>query len=78
MLPPMFYSFLACGYFCCLLITFANSLEPDQDRQNIGPDLDPKLPTADDNKNIKNYPACKESNYQQVLNLSDTIYVLVI
>ena len=27
--------------FCCLLITFANSLDPDQDGQNIGPDLDP-------------------------------------
>ena len=27
--------------FCCLLITFANSLEPDQARQNVGPDLDP-------------------------------------
>ena len=24
-----------------LLITFANSLDPDQDRQNVGPDLDP-------------------------------------
>ena len=27
--------------FCHLLITFANSLEPDQGRQNVGPDLDP-------------------------------------
>ena len=27
--------------FCSLLITFANSLYPDQNRQNIGPDLDP-------------------------------------
>ena len=26
---------------CCLLITFANRLDPDQDRQNVGPDLDP-------------------------------------
>ena len=25
----------------CLLITFANSLDPDQARQNVGPDLDP-------------------------------------
>ena len=24
-----------------MLITFANSLDPDQDRQNVGPDLDP-------------------------------------
>ena len=32
------------GDFCRLLITFANSLAtlaPDQDRQNVGPDLDP-------------------------------------
>ena len=27
--------------FCRLLITFANSLDPDQDQQNVGPDLDP-------------------------------------
>ena len=25
----------------CLLITFANSLDPDQAQQNVGPDLDP-------------------------------------
>ena len=25
----------------CLLITFAYSLDPDQARQNVGPDLDP-------------------------------------
>ena len=24
----------------CLLITFASSLDPDQDRQNVGSDLD--------------------------------------
>ena len=28
------------GEICCLLIIFANSLDPDQDRQNVGPDLD--------------------------------------
>ena len=28
------------GDFCCLLIIFANSLDPDQARQNVGPDLD--------------------------------------
>ena len=32
--------FLASGDFYCLLITFANSLDPDQDQQNVGPDLD--------------------------------------
>ena len=26
---------------CRLLITFANSLDPDKARQNVGPDLDP-------------------------------------
>ena len=26
---------------CRLLITFANSLDPDQVLQNVGPDLDP-------------------------------------
>ena len=34
-------SFLASGNYCFLLIAFANSLDPDQDRQNVGPDLDP-------------------------------------
>ena len=39
------YSFLASGNFCCQLITFANSLDPDQDRHNVGPGLDPNLLT---------------------------------
>ena len=30
------------GDFYGLLITFANSLDPDQDRQSVGPDLNPK------------------------------------
>ena len=30
----------ASGDFCRLLITFANSLDPDQARQNVGPVLD--------------------------------------
>ena len=29
----------------CLLITFANSLDPDQARQYVGPDLDPNFLT---------------------------------
>ena len=33
-------SFLASGDFWHLLMNFANSLDPDQDRQNVGPDLD--------------------------------------
>ena len=38
-------SFPASGDFCRLLITFANSLDPDQARQNVGPDLDPNCLT---------------------------------
>ena len=37
-----FHYFLANADFCRLVITFANSLDPDQDQQNIGPDLDKK------------------------------------
>ena len=32
--------------FCRLLITFANSVDPDQDWQNVSPDLDLKEMTA--------------------------------
>ena len=35
----------ASGNFCDLLITFANSLDPDQARQNAGSDLDPNCLT---------------------------------
>ena len=31
--------------FCHLLIAIANSLDPDQDRHTVGPDLDPKCST---------------------------------
>ena len=37
----VFNSLPTSGDFCHLLITFANSLDPDQARQNVGPDLDP-------------------------------------
>ena len=33
--------FLARGNFYHLLIAFTNSLEPDQEGQNVSPDLDP-------------------------------------
>ena len=33
-------SFLANGDFCHLLITLTNCLDPDQDRHNVGPDMD--------------------------------------
>ena len=34
-------SFPASGDFCCVLITYANSLDPNQARHIVGPDLDP-------------------------------------
>ena len=37
----VFNSFPASGDLIHLLITFANSLDPDKARQNVGPDLDP-------------------------------------
>ena len=37
--------YLASGNFCHLLKTFANSLDPDKDRHNVGPDLDPNFLT---------------------------------
>ena len=40
-------SFPASGNFCRLLITFANSLDPDQAQQNVGPDLDPNCLRSD-------------------------------
>ena len=36
-------SFLTVSDFCHLLITFANSLDSDQARQNVGTDLDPTV-----------------------------------
>ena len=38
-------SFPASSDLCRLLITFANSLDPDQARQNVRPDLDPNCLT---------------------------------
>ena len=32
-------AFFAIGNFCRLLIASANSLDPDQDQQDMGPDL---------------------------------------
>ena len=42
-------SFFTSGDFCRLLITFANSSDPDQGQQNVVPDLDPNclsIPTV--------------------------------
>ena len=46
-------SFLASGNVFHLLITFANSLNPDQDRQNISPNLDPNCLVIDIYCNIR-------------------------
>ena len=53
------YSFLASGDFYRLFITFANILDPDQDRQHVIPGLDPNHLTilkkvSKDNKSMKN------------------------
>ena len=40
-----FNSFTGSGDFCRLPITFANSLGPDQARQNVGPGLGPNCLT---------------------------------
>ena len=66
-------SFPTSGDFCCLLITLANSLDPDQARRNVGPDLDPNclvflkdffykvnLKKKIHRQSMQNYPACKE------------------
>ena len=38
-------NFVNSAYYRCLLINFANSLDPDQARQNVRPDLDPNCLT---------------------------------
>ena len=40
-LNTIVHSFLVRGDVSRLLMKFANSLDLDQDRQNVGPDLDP-------------------------------------
>ena len=35
----------ACDYFCSILITYVNSLDPDQAGRSVGPDLDPNCLT---------------------------------
>ena len=66
-------------YLLVLLISFANSWDPDKDRRNVGPDLDPTRLTllivylkeffekklADYNKNMKDFFEKKVSRLQQ-------------
>ena len=54
----IFYSLPAGGDFSCLLITFANSLYPDQARQNVRPELGPNCLTPGN-------PPSKEKNMAQ-------------
>ena len=42
----VFNSLSTRGNLCCLLITFANSLDPDPARKNVGPELDPNCLTS--------------------------------
>ena len=64
-------AFLANGNVCCLLITFANSLDPDQDRQNIGPDLDPNRLTLNKRFALKKLILKKIS--RRLLNTNDEL-----
>ena len=43
--PFLLHSYPAYGYFCSLLIIFANILDLDQTRLFVGPDLDPNCLT---------------------------------
>ena len=43
--PNHINSLLASCDFYRLLLTFANSLDPDKDQQNVSPDLDPNYLT---------------------------------
>ena len=53
---------------CCLLISFANSLDTDQAQQNVGPDLDTQMVfpkefsvKVDFEKKLDDNKACKVS-----------------
>ena len=37
----IFNLLLASGKFCCMLMKFSNSWDPDQARRSVRPDLDP-------------------------------------
>ena len=58
-------------FLCYLLISFANTLDPDQARQNVGPDLDPNCLTlmavlkffSKKLKSMQNYPAKSRANF---------------
>ena len=78
-LVNMIHCFLASGNFCRQLITLANSLDLDQDRQNISSDLDPKCRTLwlcswkNLVKRMKIYPECKDLTANSTGSLPNTI-----
>ena len=43
--PTVTIKLLNFAYYCCLLITFANSLDQDRSQHLVGPDLDPNCLT---------------------------------
>ena len=55
----------ASGDLCLLLITFANSLDPDQARQNVGPVLDSYCLTLMAFLKRKQF---KKGNFEQKIN----------
>ena len=68
--------FLACDNFvwCCLLITFASTLDPDQDQMLVWYCFWKNfyyIKSAEGNKRMKNYPACKKLNF---LSLKPQLY----
>ena len=59
----------ACDIFCRLLITFANSLDSDQDRQKVWSDLDSNCLTYFEKKKIeKKIQQQKKSQQQKKIN----------
>ena len=58
---PKIHKFII-GTFVLLLITFANSLDPDQALQNVGPDLNPICLTLSMKKFCKQQKSMKNSS----------------
>ena len=54
--------------FCHMRIAFANRFDPDQDGQNVSPDLDPNHLTffPKNRRYMKDYPACIATRSQVI------------
>ena len=59
-------SVLTCDVLCRQLITFANSLYPDQDRPKVGPDLDSNCLLVPERFFYQKCAACKKLNHQEM------------